>query len=186
MQFHSFYADFNAKRQEGDDQLTRRPKLKSIITVLSIISARSPGNPQLFRMYVPDELSSLLGSMCCIAFWLDGLVNDRGLNKWLQTILKTCTPGKVIKRKLTLMQGLYNRDQESHQVSRPTKEFVCMKSLTEWHAGKQKISQVNLNVFMLAFHSYSGARKQQWEAGKLSLQSNLLHFSWLIVILQEL
>lgn len=37
MQFHSFYADFNAKRQEGDDQLTRRPKLKSIITVLSII-----------------------------------------------------------------------------------------------------------------------------------------------------
>lgn len=114
---------------------------KQFWAVLSIFSARSPGNPQLFRMYVPDELSSLLGSMCCIAFPLDGLLNDSGLNKWLQTILKTCTPGKVIKRKLTLMQGFYNRDQESHQVSRPTKEFVCMKSLTEWHAGKQKKSR---------------------------------------------
>lgn len=60
MQFHSFYADFNTKRQEGDDQLTRRPKLKSIFTVLSIFSARSPGNPQLFPMYVPDEYQIIL------------------------------------------------------------------------------------------------------------------------------
>lgn len=140
MQFHSFFADFNAKRQEGDDQLTRRPKLKSIITVLSIISARSPGNPQLFRMYVPDELSSLLGSMCCIAFWLDGLVNDRGLNKWLQTILKTCTPGKVIKRKLTLMQVGPRTGTKNL-----TKYLGQLKSLCAWNLW-QSGTQANKNL----------------------------------------
>lgn len=122
MLFYSCITDLNTKRREGDGQLRRRPKLKSIFTV-TVLSF-------YFSLYFRCRrlLSDPHCCVPCVALLSDlmtySTIDEQMINRLV--ILKASTPGKVLKRKL--ISVLHNLDQISPQVSQPTKEFAWMGS----------------------------------------------------------